>query len=89
MTSTFNPLKLKTLLSGYRGTIMQKTLKMPSHDELVDLSNAELARRTRMAKQDLDQAYERGEMTTEKARIYRIFEYEHVRRLKFGETADD
>ena len=64
---------------------MQNTLKMPFYDDLVDLSNAELTRRVRMAKYDLDQARERGEITTEKTRIYHVFEHERVRRLKIGE----
>ncbi len=68
---------------------MQKTLKMPSYDELADLSHAELIRRVRMAKYDLEQSRERGEVTSEKARIYHILEHERVNRLKFGEVTDD
>ncbi len=66
---------------------MQNTLKMPSYDELADLSNTELIRRIKTAKDHCDEARQRGESTTEKERIYHVFEHERVKRLKFGEAA--
>ena len=65
---------------------MQHTLKMPAYDDLADLSNAELTRRIKMAKYELDGAQQRGESTGEKARIYHVFEHERVRRLKLTEA---
>ena len=65
---------------------MQNMLKMPAYDDLADLSNAELTRRVKMAKYDLNEAQQRGESTAEKARIYHFFEHERVRRLKLTEA---
>jgi hypothetical protein len=65
---------------------MQNALRMPTYNDLANLSDTQLIRRIKMAKYDLDEARQRREDTTEKARIYHIFQYEQLKRLKSGEA---
>jgi hypothetical protein len=87
MTYKLNAFKFNKLLGDLiRGHIMQNILKMPDYNDLTNLSNTQLIRRIKMAKYDLDEARQRGENTTEKARIYHVFQREQLKRLKSGEA---
>ena len=59
---------------------MQKSLKVLTHSELVELSDVELIKRVWLALGQLDEADERSESKTNNAGIYRVYENELARR---------
>jgi hypothetical protein len=59
---------------------MLNTLKIPSYNELVGLSDAELIKCVGFALSQLNNAQQQGESTTNKARMYRVYENELAKR---------
>ncbi len=63
---------------------MQNSLKMPTYDELVGLSNGELTRRTRLALKQLLGYENPCEDRTEAEKIYEAYNREWQKRLLVG-----
>ncbi len=59
---------------------MLNTLTMPTYNELVELSDAELKRCIGVALNQLDKAQEQGESTSEKTVIYRVYKNQLAKR---------
>lgn len=59
---------------------MFNTLKMPTYNELIGLSDVELIRRVYSALGQVDSAEDRGESTTEKTKIYMVYKNELAKR---------
>ena len=59
---------------------MLNSLKMPTYDELIGLSDRELIRRVFSALGQVDQAEDQGQGTTEKTKIYMVYKNELAKR---------
>lgn len=59
---------------------MLNTLMMPTYNELVGLSTAELTKRIGLALGQVDKAEKRGESTIDKAKIYLAYKNELAKR---------
>ena len=59
---------------------MLNTLNMPTYNELVGLSDAELVKRIGLALSQFYRAEGQGENTTEKSKIYQIYKNELAKR---------
>ena len=60
---------------------MSNQFNMPSYEEIVALSNGELTKRMREIEHAIDATKERGESTSQGARVYKVYEEEWVKRL--------
>ena len=60
---------------------MTEALKKPTYDEIVDLSNNEIAHDMKQLTKEIDDARLRGENTSELAYIYQMYEEEWYKRL--------
>ena len=59
---------------------MLNTITMPSYNELVALSDAELVKRIGLALSQFYKAEDQGENTTEKSKIYLVYKNELAKR---------
>jgi|KBSSwiStaDraftv2_1062776.scaffolds.fasta_scaffold3838892_1 hypothetical protein len=57
---------------------------MPTYDELIELSNGELTKCIRIAKDGVDKMRHDHQSTTEKQLIYRAYDNERLKRLKLA-----
>jgi hypothetical protein len=60
---------------------MTELFKTPSYDEIVDLTNNQIAHDMKLLAQQIDAARIRGEGTSELAQIYQLYEEEWYKRL--------
>ena len=63
---------------------MQNPLKRPNYNELVELSNGDLTKRIRTARDVVNKALREHQPTTEKENIWQDFEDERLKRLKLA-----
>ncbi len=63
---------------------MNATQKMPTYNELVEISNGDLMNKIKITRSDLLSAVEHSKNANEKQRIYDAFEGERVKRLNLG-----
>ena len=59
---------------------MLNTLKMPTYNELIGLSDGELIKRVFSALHQVDKAEDEGQSTTEKTRVYYAYKNELAKR---------
>ena len=57
---------------------------MPTYDELIELSNGELTKCIRIAKDGVDKMRQGHQSTTEKQLIYQAYDNERLKRLKLA-----
>ena len=63
---------------------MKDTIKRPSYNELVELSNGDLIKRIRIAMEALTKAQHDHQATTEKDLIYHAYDDERLKRLNMA-----
>ncbi len=61
---------------------MQNILKVPTYEELVEMTNGDLMKRLALALVQLNEAAKEGKNTIEKIKIYKIYETERLKRLE-------
>lgn len=60
---------------------MAEALKKPTYDEIVELSNNQIAHNMKQITKEIDAARLRGENTSDLARMYQLYEEEWYKRL--------
>ena len=68
-------------MSWKRHTILNP-LKMPTYEQLVDMTNGELIKRIQLALDQLVELANQGESTIASTKVYQAYEGERLKRLK-------